>query len=271
MELGRQFGLGEAMGNRTARVSVLVATFLLALGAQTAFASTVGKAIDTREQTNQASAESQAKIDEISDDIDKMVAEYRRMLSETRALRIYAKQVEQLVTSQDEEMQSLRRQIDDVTHIGRQMTPLMLRMIDALEAFVALDTPFMRDERQKRVARLREMMNRADVSISEKYRRLLEAFQIENEYGRTIEAYRGALDRDGQSHTVDFLRLGRVALLYQTLDGEESGAWDSKRGRWVRLRDDYRLSIRKGLRMARKQIAPDLIRVPVVAADTVQQ
>jgi hypothetical protein len=259
------------MKNGTTRAVLFVAALPFCLGAGTAFAGTLEKAIETRERTNRASGEAQAKIDEIGDDIDRMVAEYRRALSETRALRVYTQHVEALVASQQQEIQSLGRQIDAVTHIGRRITPLMSRMIDALEAFVAMDTPFLGDERRSRVAGLRDMMNRADVSFSEKYRRLLEAYQIENEYGRTIEAYRGAVDSGGTSRTVDFLRIGRVALLYQTLDGEESGAWNAGTGRWVRLGDDYRISIRQGLRMARKQVAPDLIRVPVVAADRGQR
>jgi hypothetical protein len=116
------------------------------------------------------------------------------------------------------------------------------------------------------VASLRTMMDRADVTIAEKYRRILEAFQIENEYGRTIEAYRGTLEVDGTSRTVNFLRLGRVALLYQTLDGREAGAWDRAEGTWTTL-SGYHNAIEQGIRVARKQVAPDLLRLPIPAAE----
>jgi hypothetical protein len=246
---------------------ILPAALAVALLTAPAHGATVEDTVEAREETNAASAESQAKIDLISDDIDKMVAEYRTALSETRALEVYNDQVEQLIVAQEREVASLREQIDGVTRTGRQITPLMLRMIDTLESFVALDVPFLPDERRERVAELRKMMDRADVTISEKYRRLLEAYQIENEYGRTIEAYRDSLDLDGVSRSVDFLRVGRIALMYQTLDGEESGAWDQGTRSWVPLDSGYRLGIREGLRMARKQVAPDLIRVPLPAAE----
>lgn len=228
------------------------------------------EAIDAAAAGNEAAAEAQALIEELSNDTDRLVAEYRRTLQETQALDVYNGQLEELIASQDREMSSLRKQIDEVSVVQRQIMPLMLRMIDALDTFVELDKPFLAEEREERVASLRALMDRSDVALSEKYRRLMEAFQIENEFGRTIEAYRGTLETGGQSRTVDFLRIGRIALLYQTLDAQESGAWDAEQKDWIPLSDDYRNSIRQGLRIARKQVAPDLLRVPVEAPRTVQ-
>jgi hypothetical protein len=226
---------------------------------------TLDEVIDEERKGDEAAAESQSAIDVLSDDIDGLAAEYRRTMHDTRALRIYNKQVKELIASQEEEMASLQKQIAEVTVVGRQVVPLMLRMIDTLEKFIGMDVPFLSDERSKRIADLRSMMDRADVTISEKYRRILEAYQIENEYGRTIEAYRAPLDANGAARTVDFLRIGRVALMYQTLDAQESGMWEASQERWVKLSGEYRNAIRQGLRMARKQVAPDLIRVPVPA------
>jgi hypothetical protein len=151
--------------------------------------------------------------------------------------------------------------------VGRSVTPLMLRMIDSLDAFVALDLPFLLDERQERIEELRKMMPRADVTNAEKYRRIMEAYQIENDYGRSIEAYRATLGRDGREVTVDFLRFGRIALVYQTLDEAERGVWDQTSGSWQPLDASYRSAIRQGLRIARKQAAPDLIFLPLPAAE----
>ena len=141
----------------------------------------------------------------------------------------------------------------------------MMRMVDTLDQFVEADVPMLLQERRKRVNDLRELLVRADVENSEKYRRIMEAYQIENEYGRTIEVYQDTIDVDGEERTLDFLRIGRVALMYQTPDGSEVGTWDQEQDRWVPLSDDYRDSIRKGIRIARKQAAPDMIRVPVSA------
>lgn len=250
---------GVALGS--AALAMAIAGWNAPAGAQS-----VKDAIGTSEGTNKEAQASQKKIDKISDDIDSMAAEYRAAIQEIKALEGYNKQLEGLIVSQGQEMESLRKQIDNVTVVGRQVMPLMSRMLDALDQFVALDVPFLPDERAERIENLKGMMNRADVTISEKYRRILEAYQVENEYGRTIEAYQGPINVDGQEIVVDFLRIGRLALLYQTRDGASSGAWDAESRSWQPLGDEYRNPIQAGLRMARKQSAPDLITVPVPAA-----
>lgn len=230
-----------------------------------AAAVSVSEAIDVGQAGNKAAAEAQEKIEAVSDETDRLATEYRRALQETDSLRLYNGQLQELLTSQENEISSLEGQIRDVDVVERRISPLMAEMIDVLDKFVELDVPFLPKERHERVEGLRAMMKRADVALSEKYRRLMEAYQVENEYGRTIEAYRATLDAFGTSRTVDFLRLGRVVLLYQTLDTEESGRWDQASKTWVKLGDEYRRPILQGLRIARKQTAPDLIRVPVPA------
>jgi hypothetical protein len=114
------------------------------------------------------------------------------------------------------------------------------------------------------------MLERSDVTVAEKFRRLLEAYEIENDYGRTIEAYKGSLEVDGASREVDFLRIGRTILLYQTVDAEIFGMWDRNAREWVSLPAEYRNQIRAGIRMAHKQIAPDLLLLPIPAPETAE-
>jgi hypothetical protein len=111
------------------------------------------------------------------------------------------------------------------------------------------------------------MMVRADVTHAEKFRRILEAYQIENDYGNTIEAYKADLTMNDVSSSVDFLRLGRVALYYQRFDGSETGYWNKEQKQWQTLSTDYHNAIRNGLRIARKETAPDLLTLPIPAAE----
>lgn len=239
----------------------------LALLAADASAESAGAVVREAAAGNAEAAAAQDRIDGLADDAETLAAEYRAVLQQTRALGVYARQLGTLVASQRAEIERMEAEIESATVVGRQVMPLMERMVDAFEAFVGLDLPFLPDERRRRIGELRDVMTRADVTIAEKYRRLLEAFQAENEYGRTIEAYRGTLDEGGPSErTVDFLRIGRLALFYQTLDGAKSGRWNPETKAWEPL-SGRRAAIEEGLAMARKQTAPNLIELPVPAPE----
>jgi len=232
---------------------------------------TLDRMLDVRTSGNEEGAEVQKKIDEISDQTDALVAEYRTLLKQIDSIRIYNSQMRELISSQEAELASLADQLDRVEVVGRSVTPLMLLMIDAIERFVSLDVPFLLGERDKRIAELRGLMGRADLTNAEKYRQIMEAYQIENEYGRTIEAYRGTLQLGDREATVDFLRYGRIALVFQALDESEAGVWNQETRSWDPLDSSYRSGIREGLRIARKQAAPDLIRLPLPAASDARE
>jgi len=145
---------------------------------------------------------------------------------------------------------------------------LMLRMIEGLEKFIQADVPFLLEERMERVERLRSTMDRSDVTAAEKFRSVLEAYEIENEYGRTMEAYKGDVEIDGKERQVDFLKVGRIVLAYQSINGQQNGVWDQRNREWVELDTaEYKNRISKGLQIAREQVAPDLLMLPVSAAE----
>jgi len=223
------------------------------------------KVIDTRAEGNKATEASQERIEAISDETDSLLAQYRTALKQIDSLDVYNAQMRDLLAAQQKELASLQDQLDRVELVGRSVTPLMILMIDAIEKFVRLDMPFLIDERTKRVEDLRLLMARSDVTTAERFRQIMEAYQIESEYGRTIEAYRSIVKLDGRESTVDFLRFGRIALVYQTLDGSEAAAWDRDEKAWKPLEASDRSAIRDALRIARKQAAPDLIRIPLPA------
>jgi hypothetical protein len=219
-----------------------------------------------RNQANEAGQASQRQIDTLSDETETLFSKYSATLKQIDSLRVFNRQMRELIASQEAELASLTDQLDRVELVGRSVTPLMLRMIDGIKKFVALDVPFLLEERTERIAELRVVMGRADVTNAEKYRQIMEAYQIENEYGRTIEAYRGSLVLGDRETTVDFLRFGRIALVFQSLDQTESGVWNRETKSWDSLDSSYRTAIRQGLRIARKQATPDLIRLPLPAA-----
>jgi hypothetical protein len=213
---------------------------------------------------DRAAIEAQKRVNALNDETREMLAQYRQFLSETRNLKAYTEQLTSQVKAQADEVVFVEKQLADLEVTAREVLPLIQKMLDTLDRFVELDLPFQQDERRKRVAGLKEMMGRADVTISEKYRRIIEAYQIETEYGRTIEAYQGRLGGGDDARTVRFLRLGRVALLYQTMDGRETGYWDASGKDWVRD-DSYRSAVQHGFNVADKKGAPDLLVAPIPA------
>lgn len=218
--------------------------------------------IEEQAQLDQAARSSQQQIAVLDQQADQLLAEYRQVYAEARSLEDYNDQMDDMVGSQMEEIESIDRQSEEIETTAREVIPLMQKMLVTLEQFVELDIPFLLEERKARIESLKEIMSRADVTTSEKYRRILEAYNVEMEYGRTIEAYRSELQTSSELITVDFLRLGRITLMYQSLNGEQTGYWDHTRESWI-VNNDYQRSVRQGLRIAKQQSAPDLIIAPV--------
>ncbi len=227
----------------------------------------VTQVIEEEEAVLRRGQESQARIDVMANETRQLLLEYRDMERQRENLSIYNDNLEQMVQSQETEMVSLERQIEEIQVTQREIVPLMLRMLETLEGFVEADMPFLRAERRARVEGLQALMGRADVDIPEKFRQIMLAYQTEADYGRTIEAYQGELTLEGQERSVEFLRIGRLVLAYQTPDRRESGFWDARQWEWVLLDKKHNPSIRQGLRIADRQAAPELIQVPVVISE----
>jgi hypothetical protein len=250
----------------TLSAALLAAAFTLTGGTALA-ATTLDDIYQVAERMNDAAKRSQSKIDALTEETRKLLSEYKTVLKEIEGLRVYNRQLEKQISSQEEEMAQLASSIDEVTVIERQITPLMLRMIDGLEQFVDLDAPFLLKERRDRIDRLRDMMDRADVAASEKFSQILRAYQIENDYGRSGATYGDTIEVGGVERRVDVLKIGRIALLYQTPDGEETGMFNPTTKVWEPIDDSYQASVRQGIRMARQQATYDLFSIPVPGAE----
>jgi hypothetical protein len=130
--------------------------------------------------------------------------------------------------------------------------------------------PFNVEERTNRVAMLRENMDKADITISEKFRQIMNAYQIETAFGRDTEATVTTLNLNNQPREVNILRVGRILLAYQTADRNETGFFNPKTRQWEALGDEYRKSVTEGLRVAKKQAAPVLLKLPIAAPERAQ-
>lgn len=253
---------------RAKRNAVLL---LSTLGAIFAAEMVAGQAVDqivaAETRRIQLAQAAQDQIDGIVEETRSVAEEYRAVMKEVDGLLVYNTLLDRQIEDQNTELSNLRTSIDQVQLIERQILPLLTRMIDGLDQFVALDVPFLMDERTDRVENLTALLERADVTAAEKFRVVMEAWQIENDYARTIYTYTDELDINGTAREVDVLQVGRVALVYQTADGAESGAWNQRTRSWESVGDEFRNPIRQGIRLARNQIAPDLLLLPLAAPE----
>ena len=208
------------------------------------------------------SEKSQSQVNDLSTEKDSLLAEWKVVVKQVEGLKIYNEQKRRQIKAQEERMVTLAEQTRQVVVIQRQIPPLMERMADSLEQFVSLDAPFSLDERVKRINQVRATLSDPKVTASEQVRQVLEAYNIEREYGRTIETYEDAIIIDGEEKVVNILRIGRLALMYQLKDQSQAGIWDSEQNDWVEV-SGYRLPVRDGIRMANKTAPLDLLAVPV--------
>lgn len=226
-------------------------------------AATLEQSLKESEKLSQTATGSQKRIERLDDASQAMLQEYSSTLAKAKALQGYNEQVGELIAAQHQELQSYQQQLAQLQETEAAVMPQMRRMVEVLAEFIAADVPFLPYERADRLETLQELMPRADVSMAEKYRRILEAYQIESDYGYTLEAWRGELGEGEEERSVEFLRLGRVMLYYQTPNGHESGYWNTQSSRWETLSNSARRPLQKAIAIARQQKSADWLELPI--------
>ena len=223
------------------------------------------KSLDISTSSINSGAANQERLNKIDDETRLLEFDYKDTIKEYENLKLYNDQLQRIINSQEEEIISILNQIDELDNININLIPIMLKMIDALDKFVSLDIPFLKSERTERVSNLKSIMDRGDISTSEKFRKVTEAYQIESDYGRTIEAYRSEVEFDGETFNADFLRVGRVSLAFVTSSGDKAGFWNKSTGRWEESSAAVKRSTIEGLKNALKQAPPTLITIPLTS------
>jgi hypothetical protein len=252
---------------KTSSLPVLLAATLVAaslgVGAATA-PSKVQPAVQAQAAADKANAASQKKIDKTVGGTDDMLNQYLQVTQQTDDLRAYDDQLQQINQAETDQMNSLSQQTSQVDVVKKGLLPLLLQMLDSLNQYVNLDIPYHKDERLARLQSLRTLLSNPSVAITDKFQKLVQAYDDEIAAGKSVESYRGQISEGSKTLTVNFLRVGHLALAYQTLDGGETGYWDKQKHQW-QVDDDYRDAVAQAIAVANKQAAPDLLEVPVEA------
>ncbi len=244
-------------------IATTASTFLILCCGTLMASNPLESSMKIEKEMDKAAVSTQNSVDKLADQTADMAQTYQVTLQSIDSSKAYNSSIEGYIRRQDTEMASIQKQMDGIDDTERAIIPMMEDMIESIDQFIHLDVPFLMVEREKRVNFLREMMLRVDVSNSEKYRKILEAYQVENDYGSSVDSYEQEISVGGLKKTVDFLRVGRIALVYQSRDEETRAYWDNTSRSWVSIGDEYRKSIREGIKMARGQANLDLINLPI--------
>ncbi len=228
------------------------------------YSSDMESVLEVGRDNQQLSAKSQSLIDSTERQTDKIVNEWKAVSKQVEGLKLYNAQKRIQIQAQLDLMDKLDEQLVQVVVMQRQIPPLAQKMLDSLESFISLDTPFRKEERQNRIDLVRSSLAKPKVTASEQVRQVLEAYNIEAEYGRKIDTYESTLN-DGT--VVNILVIGRIGMFYQTKDEQSSGRWNNETGQWDELPGSYRKPIRDGIRMAKKLAPTDMLMMPIVKGE----
>ena len=222
----------------------------------------IEEAIKIEASSANAAANRQSYIDNIDSEIITLIADIQFLSQQLDLTNIYNRQMQELINSQNNEITSINEQMVELDNTNRGILPKLEEMVLTLESIIQNDIPFLLDERFARIQDLKNILLQSNISTSEKFRRVFEAYQIENEYGRTIESYRDEIDVDGIKYNVEIFRLGRVGLYARTSDGRYNAMFSKKQNKWIKQRGiDNELVI--ALKIAKKELPPSLLKLPV--------
>ena len=223
-------------------------------------------ALNTAKASSSASAASQQRIEGLDDEADQAVREFRAVLQQKDNIALFIAQQDVFLQSQKSEIASLGRQLGTVEQIKQGMSPMMLKMAAEIEDTIKADIPFNLTERLSRVERMKNVLADPDVSPAEQYRQVLNAFKIEVSYGQGIDSYEG-MHPTRPGNVVNFLRFGRVSLVYMTKDESEVGRYNLENRSWDILKGADALALRKAIRISKGEAAPDVVFAPVTVSN----
>ncbi len=233
--------------------------------------SVLDRAMSAIGEKYRESAEVQQELTRLADSASSTFEEFKRANDALESLLVLNAGFRKSISIQEDNIATLDESIASVEEVTRNIPLLMEKMLAAIEEFIELDYPFQLEERRARVEFARNAIDNPDVSIAEKFRQVLVMYQNETAYGRTIETYDDTIEIEGVARDVSIVRIGRVALIYQTTDRQETRAWDNRGREWVELPPgEYRTAVQNAIRVAAQLDAPRVIELPVLAPEIAQ-
>ncbi|XBQ15002.1 MAG: DUF3450 domain-containing protein [Oceanicaulis sp.] len=226
------------------------------------------QALQIARQSTQAGAQAQEQIDRLADDADNAERQYLALQEQIEGQRVYLEQQRVFLRSQENELAALQSQLERVGNIERDLTPMMLEMFVALDEFVQQDLPFQMDLRTQRLAEIQEVLGDAGIPPAEKYRLLLNAYEIEASYGRSLRAYTEEVELDGVPVSAEILQIGRVALIRDAGDRLEMLTKDNPE--WRSVPGSMAQDVQRAFRIANEVTTPEVFVAPLPGPEAAQ-
>ncbi|MFM2482584.1 DUF3450 domain-containing protein [Celerinatantimonas sp. YJH-8] len=242
-----------------------LAIFSYLSGINASYAAELSQSQQQVEQAHQQDVQTQITIDKLDERTRSDLANYQQNQRQADLVEAYNQQLEKMIVSQQQEQQRVNQQLDSLDETEQTALPMLVTLFQQLKDFVAQDQPFLAKERQQRLARLQRIIDRADVSLAEKYRQVLDAYQVEIDYASSIGSYQGTLSTAQGTTQVRYFRLGRTAFYYQTLDRQSGALWQPASQSWQTLTDTQNRQLTTAIAVAEKQKVPQLLNLPLPA------
>lgn len=240
---------------------------LLLLVAFVPLVEAAGSVAESRQTFDKAIAlqqKTQTQVDAWNQEKEELQARIRNLKNRLRYLHYQQEKYTSYLGNQEENIRTLEQKQTNLQTLQTELEPYLVILIQRLQDFVLSDLPFLAEERQRRLAFLRESVEDYNLKTSEKFRRVLEALQVEAEYGSYPEVSVDLIDLNGQLTKVQLLRLGRLAMFYLTLDGQRAGRYERSTGRWVELSRASAQQVKAAMQMVGKSRAMELVNLPIV-------
>ena len=195
-----------------------------------------------------------------------LVLEYEALLAQKQALETEHRALAARRSSQEAVTNSLIAQKKESIRVANELAPFLNTVHERLKSLVAADTPFLKKERAGRLAKLDKIMKDPEVTVAEKYRKVMETLFIEAEYGATIEVYQDKIlmaSIGGEATLGNIFRLGRVSLFFLSLDQTVCGVFDPGSGKWQALPESMLPPIRSAVEIGGKRRPVELLSLPI--------
>ena len=245
----------------------MVVLLLLAFGSGNLYAQEKGAgqaaaqgktqdALDNRQLT-------QEELDQWSADKAALVGRLRSARANVQWLQGRKQAETDRVESLEGRIDELARRLEEADRLESSMQDTLLVILDRVEEVQGRGLPFLPEERDNRLRLVRSELARPDFTAAEKLRRVLEVLQVEADYANNVEVYQGPIVVEGQEIYADILRVGRLAIFWQTPDQERVGWYDQSLGVFIDLPSSEKRNIGRAIEMATRMRPIELIDLPL--------